>query len=80
MIALYIVGSLVVLAVAVYLLEPFLYAFLFSKLIELFVKNPPFLEVEKVFPEARLLRENWKVIQEEARALLEDVESIPKFH
>src|SRR4030042_1215231 len=52
MIALYIVGSLVVLAVAVYLLEPFLYAFLFSKLIELFVRNPPFLEVEKVFPKA----------------------------
>jgi hypothetical protein len=41
MIVLYIVGSLVVLAVAVYLLEPFLYAFLFSKLIELFVRNPP---------------------------------------
>ena len=80
MIALYVVGSLVVLAVAVYLLEPFLYAFLFSKLIELFVKNPPFLDVEAVFPEARLLRENWKVIQEEARALLKDVESIPQFH
>jgi len=80
MIALYVVGALVVLAIAVYLLEPFLYAFLLSKLIELFVKNPPFLQVEKVFPEARLLRDNWKVIQEEARTLLADVESIPKFH
>ena len=80
MIALYVVGSLVVLAVAVYLLEPFLFAFLFSKLIELFVRNPPFLEVEKGFPEARLLRENWQVIREEALALLEHVESIPRFH
>jgi beta-hydroxylase len=80
MLALYIVGSLVVLAVAVYLLEPFLYAFLFSKLVELFVRNPPFLEVEKVFPEARLLRKNWQVIRDEARALLENVESIPQFH
>ena len=80
MIALYVVGALVVVVIAVYLLEPFLYAFLLSKLIELFVKNPPFLEVEKVFPEARLLRDNWKVIQEEARTLLADVESIPKFH
>jgi beta-hydroxylase len=80
MIVLYVVGSLVVLAVAIYLLEPFLYAFLFSKLVELFVRNPPFLEVDQVFPQARLLRENWKAIQEEARALLEDVESIPQFH
>jgi ornithine lipid ester-linked acyl 2-hydroxylase len=80
MIALYVVGALVVLAIAVYLLEPFLYAFLLSKLIELFVRNPPFLEVEKVFPEASLLRDNWRVIQEEARALLADVESIPEFH
>ncbi len=80
MIALYIVGSLVVLAGAVYLLEPFLYAFLFSKLVELFVRNPPFLEVDRVFPEARLLRENWQVIREEALALLKDVEAIPQFH
>jgi beta-hydroxylase len=80
MIALYVVGSLVVLAVVVYLLEPFLYAFLFSKLIELFVRNPPFLEVDQVFPEARLLRENWQVIREEARSLLADAESIPRFH
>ena len=80
MIALYVVGSLVVLAIAVYFVEPFFYAFLFSKLIELVVKNPPFLEVEKAFPEARLLRDNWKVIQEEARALLANVESIPQFH
>jgi beta-hydroxylase len=80
MVALYVVGSLVVLVIAIYLVEPFLYAFLLSKLIELFVKNPPFLEVEKVFPEARLLRDNWKVIQEEAKALLEDAKSIPQFH
>ncbi len=80
MVALYVVGALVVLAVVIYLVEPFLYAFLFSKLVELFVRNPPFLEVERVFPEARLLRENWKVIRDEARVLLENVESIPQFH
>jgi aspartyl/asparaginyl beta-hydroxylase (cupin superfamily) len=80
MIALYIAGSLVVLAVVVYLLEPFLYAFLFSKLVQLFVRNPPFLEVDRAFPEARLLRENWQVIREEARALLKNAEAIPQFH
>jgi ornithine lipid ester-linked acyl 2-hydroxylase len=80
MVALIVIGAIVVVAVAVYVVEPFLYAFLFSKLIELFVRNPPYLDVNEVFPEARLLRDNWKVIREEVDRLLENVEAIPRFH
>ncbi len=74
-----ILGILVV-AALIYFIEPFIYAYLFSKLVEIFVKNPPFLPVERHFPQAKLLRENWNTIKEELDSVLADVESIPKFH
>jgi beta-hydroxylase len=80
MVALIVVVSVLVLAVLIYLVEPFIYAFLFSKIIELFVRNPPFLDLQAVFPESKLLRDNWKVIREELDHVLKRVESIPKFH
>jgi len=80
MVALIVILALVVVLVAIYFIEPFLYAFLFSKVIELFVRNPPYLEMEKVFPESRVLRDNWKVIREEVDRILKNVEAIPRFH
>lgn len=80
MIALIIIAAFLLLLALIYFIEPFLYAFLFSKMIELFVKNTPYLEVGEVFPEARILKENWKVIREELDEVLKNIEAIPKFH
>ena len=80
MVALIVIAAVLVVGVIVYLVEPFLYAFLYSKLIELFVRNPPYLSVEEVFPESRLLRDSWRVIREEVDRILENVEAIPQFH
>ena len=78
--ALIVLAAIAAPAVLVYFIEPFLYAFLFTKIIELFVKNPPYLDVEEVFPESKKLRENWKVIRRELDDVLTNVEAIPKFH
>ena len=80
MIALIIIAAIAVLLVLVYFIEPFLYAFLFSKIIELFVKNTPYLEMEEVFPKSKLLKENWLIIRKELDEVLKNVEAIPKFH
>jgi len=64
MVALIVIASVLAVGMIVYFVEPFLYAFLYSKLIEIFVKNPPYMSVEEVFPESRLLRDNWRVIRE----------------
>jgi ornithine lipid ester-linked acyl 2-hydroxylase len=78
--ALIVLAAIAAPAVLVYFIEPFLYAFLFTKIIELFVKNPPYLDVKEVFPESEKLRENWKVIRRELDDVLTNVEAIPKFH
>jgi aspartyl/asparaginyl beta-hydroxylase (cupin superfamily) len=75
-----VVAAIVGVAFGIYFVEPFLYAFLFSRLVELFVKNPPYLPVAGVFPEGKILRDNWTVIQAELHEILKDVESIPRFH
>ncbi len=75
-----VVLGVIVVAVLIYFIEPFIYAFLFSKFVELFVRNPPFLPVDQHFPQAKLLRDNWSTIKSELDTVLIDVESIPKFH
>ena len=71
---------IVVLAIAIYFIEPFIYALLFSWVLGLFVKNPPYVSIEDEFPEGKLLKDNWKVIRDELDTVLKNVENIPKFH
>lgn len=64
----------------VYFIEPFLIAIPFSWIISLFVKNPPYVDVDENFPGNKLLKDNWKTIREELDPVLKDIDSIPKFH
>ncbi|OQX29328.1 MAG: hypothetical protein B0D92_04210 [Spirochaeta sp. LUC14_002_19_P3] len=75
-----VLGSLVLLAVLIYFIEPFIYALLFSGIISLFTKNKPYVNVEDEFPEGKILKENWKTIRQELDKQLENIDSIPKFH
>ena len=79
-IVLIVLVSLVALAIAIYFIEPFIYALVFSWVLSLFAKNPPYVSMYEEFPEGKILKENWKVILEELDAVLQNIESIPKFH
>ena len=50
------------------------------KLYNKFVSNPPYLDSDKVFPENKILEENWMVIKDEINSILEKTNSLPKFH
>ncbi len=80
LIALIVLGSLIALFIIIYFIEPFVIALLFSWILSLFVKNPPYVDVEEEFPEGKLLKDNWKVIREELDVVLRNIENIPKFH
>jgi beta-hydroxylase len=75
-----ILASLAALAVAIYFIEPFIYALLFSWILSLFVRNPPYVDVEEEFPEGILLKDNWQTIRNELDEVLKNIENIPKFH
>ncbi len=75
-----ILGSILVVMVLIYIIEPFLYALFFSWILELFVKNPPYVNMEEEFPEGKLLKDNWKTILEELQVVLKNIDNIPKFH
>lgn len=84
MIVLYIllalIGALILFLLMAFWFKPELLTLPFSKLISMFVKNPPMVDKERFFPEGRLLEENWKVIREELIEVLKDETHIPKFH
>jgi beta-hydroxylase len=80
MVILYILGGLIVLGVVVYFVEPSLYALLYSWVLGLFVKNPPFVDVDEEFPEHTIIKENFPIIREELEKVLLNSENIPKFH
>lgn len=63
-----------------YLIEPSLIAIPFSFILKAVLKNPPFLKVDKAFPQHRLLEENWQAIRDELVVILQNQENIPKFH
>ncbi len=64
-----------------YLLEPSLIALPYSFIMKLFVKNPPIVDMEKGFPQSKLLRENHLTIRKEMDALLQEHKAaIPTFH
>ena len=75
-----VLGSIILLFFLIFLIEPFLIALLFSWLLSLFVKNPPYLNVEEDFPESKLLKDNWKTIRKELDEVLKNIDNIPKFH
>ena len=75
-----VVAALILIAVLIYLIEPFIIALLFSGIIGLFTKNPPFVDIEEEFPEGRILKDNWKTIRGELDGILTRIDNIPKFH
>ena len=84
MIVLIVLGSILALLVLtfvlIYLIEPFIIALLFSLVLSLFVRNPPYLDIEEDFPESKLLKDNWKTIRAELDTVLKNIDHIPKFH
>lgn len=80
LIILIVLASLLILAVLIYRIEPFIIALLFSGIIKLFAKNPPYVDVDKYFPEGQIFKDNWKIIRRELDKVLQNVEDIPKFH
>jgi aspartyl/asparaginyl beta-hydroxylase (cupin superfamily) len=80
LIAAIVIASIIALFVIIYFVEPFIIALLFSWVLSLFVRNPPYVDVEEEFPEGKLLKDNWKVIREELDEVLKNIENIPKFH
>ena len=75
-----IIGVFILLNIILYLIEPSLIAITFSLILRIVFKNPPMVSLKKYFPEHKLLKDNWKVIQEELIEVLKDEKSIPKFH
>ena len=50
------------------------------KIYNKFLSNPPFLDADEVFPEHKILEENWTMIRDEINSILEKTTSLPKFH
>lgn len=75
-----ILGSIAVFFVLIYFIEPFLLALLFSWILSIFVKNPPYVDVEEEFPEGKILKDNWPVIKKELDQVLKNIDKIPMFH
>ncbi len=80
MVALIIIGSILLLFVVTYLIEPSLYVLFYSVLTKIFVHNPPYLDVDKYFPSHQILKDNWPEIRKEVEKILKNEEAIPKFH
>lgn len=72
--------ALIVLFIIAYFVQPALLTLPYTTFIKLFVKNPPFVSLAEHFPQHVLLKENWKTIRDEMLEVLQDAESIPKFH
>lgn len=72
--------AFILLNVILYFVEPSLIAITFSLVLRLFKKNPPIVDVDEFFPDHQLLKDNWKVIQEELLEVLKNENNIPKFH
>ncbi len=45
-----------------------------------FLSNPAYLDADKVFPEHKILEQNWTMIRDEINSILEKTSSLPKFH
>jgi aspartyl/asparaginyl beta-hydroxylase (cupin superfamily) len=45
-----------------------------------FLNNPPYLNVDELFPEYKVLEDNWLVIKDEIDSIINNTASLPKFH
>ena len=75
-----IVGAIVVVGLAVFFIEPGIFALAYSLITPLFVRNPPFVDLDRGFPKHRLIEDAYPVIRAEAEALLRNPDRIPQFH
>jgi ornithine lipid ester-linked acyl 2-hydroxylase len=75
-----ILGFVMLLLMVGYLLRPHLLILPYSAFTSLLVKNPPFVDLERNFPEHQKLEDNWLKIREELLEILKMDGSIPKFH
>jgi beta-hydroxylase len=75
-----VIGAFMLLLLFAYFFKPELLTLPFSKLVSIFVKNPPVVDKEKFFPESKELEAHWKEIREELIEVLKDDVHIPKFH
>ena len=71
---------IVILMLIAFLVQPALLTLPYTTFIKLFVKNPPYLDLEKHFPQHKLFKENWESIRQELLEVLKDEENVPKFH
>ena len=71
---------IVILMLIAFLVQPALLTLPYTTFIKLFVKNPPYLDLEKHFPQHKLFKENWETIRQELLEVLKDEENVPKFH
>ncbi|NKB76039.1 MAG: aspartyl/asparaginyl beta-hydroxylase domain-containing protein [Gammaproteobacteria bacterium] len=77
----YFLLGLLVLGVIAWIFEPRILLVIYSQVLKLFVKNPPFIEDPSIdFPESKLLEENWLTIREELLSVLARPDDIPKVH
>lgn len=45
-----------------------------------FIKTPPVLNMQQYFPGASEFTDNWEAIRAEAMSLIDDIQSVPRFH
>lgn len=73
--------ALAALVLITYLIEPASLAIFYSLLQAIFIKNPPFLDQEKIMPKHHLLKDNWETIRQELQVVLaHHMKEIPRFH
>ena len=75
-----VLAIIVALLLIAYLVQPALLTLPYTTFIKLFVKNPPYLNLEEHFPQHQLLKDNWETIQQELIEVLKNEENVPKFH
>ena len=44
------------------------------------IKTPPYLDLEKYFPDYKILEESWKEIKQEIEGVIDSGKTLPKFH
>lgn len=76
----FVLAGLVTLFFLAYIVQPALLTLPYTTFIKLFVKNPPFLPLENHFPQHKIFKENWEIIQAEMMEVLKDEKNVPKFH
>lgn len=75
-----VIGAITLIALSIFLFEPAIYALLYSLVAPLFVRNPPFVDMDRMFPGHRAIEDAYSDIHAEAQALLNNPTQIPKFH